>query len=561
MHRRSARLFAAFLLIACAGSARGGAQNVALSRGLDHEQAGRMADAAAAYREAMHTGALTPAVLGLERTYAELGWTDSLLPILDSLIVTRPDQEYLRTVQLRSLQRAGRDAEMRQAWERWVARVPRDPRPYQEFSRLLLDLGQTAAADSVLRRADAALGSGRALALQQAQLYAATGQWTRSATSWRHALADAPYLDQAASFALYPAPAETRDSLRAILLAPVATRGARNAVAGLALAWGDAGTAWIALEGLPPDDSSAAAWLRFAERAEQMQAWPAAHDAYAAALVHSFTVELAARAMNAALEAGDPRSALSLAERARSSGDSRLVALRVRALTTLGRMREAQQVATRRTAMEGDSRPIYRELAWGWARAGQPQRAREALASSGAAADDEIYGWLALYSGDLATARRLLRHASERSTESLTARALLVRTRADSAPIVGEAFLALARGDSAVAAERMIAAAARGVPDAAPLLLGSAARLRVAAGDTDGAIALWQAIMERHELSPEAPEAALAWARHVRDTGDSAAAASRLEELILNYPRSALVPQARRELDIVRAAERAATPH
>jgi hypothetical protein len=36
--------------------------------------------------------------------------------------------------------------------------------------------------------------------------------------------------------------------------------------------------------------------------------------------------------------------------------------------------------------------------------------------------------------------------------------------------------------------------------------------------------------------------------------GDSAGATTHLEHLILTYPQSALVPQARRELDAVKAA-------
>jgi hypothetical protein len=40
----------------------------------------------------------------------------------------------------------------------------------------------------------------------------------------------------------------------------------------------------------------------------------------------------------------------------------------------------------------------------------------------------------------------------------------------------------------------------------------------------------------------------------LRRKGDNAAAAARLEHLILTFPESSLVPQARRELDVVRSA-------
>jgi hypothetical protein len=64
---------------------------------------------------------------------------------------------------------------------------------------------------------------------------------------------------------------------------------------------------------------------------------------------------------------------------------------------------------------------------------------------------------------------------------------------------------------------------------------------------------LWRRIVEQQSTTPEAPSAELEWARALRRHGDTAGAAVRLEHLILTYPQSALVPQARRELDLVRS--------
>ncbi|MDQ4080711.1 MAG: hypothetical protein M3125_08120, partial [Gemmatimonadota bacterium] len=54
--------------------------------------------------------------------------------------------------------------------------------------------------------------------------------------------------------------------------------------------------------------------------------------------------------------------------------------------------------------------------------------------------------------------------------------------------------------------------------------------------------------------APEAPEANLEWARALRRAGRHTDAVARLEHLILTYPDSALVPQARRELELARGA-------
>jgi tetratricopeptide (TPR) repeat protein len=182
-------------------------------------------------------------------------------------------------------------------------------------------------------------------------------------------------------------------------------------------------------------------------------------------------------------------------------------------------------------------------------RAGDVPRARQALAAAGGADGAEtIEGWLALYAGDLATARTLFRATADASPALVDALALLSRTAVDSSAAAGAAHLALARGDTAAAAAAF-AAAAPTVPGATPLMLAAAARLHAAVGQTSQAVALWTTLVREHAASPEAPEADLEWARALRRAGQTAAAAERLEHLILTYPESALVAQARRERD------------
>jgi len=87
------------------------------------------------------------------------------------------------------------------------------------------------------------------------------------------------------------------------------------------------------------------------------------------------------------------------------------------------------------------------------------------------------------------------------------------------------------------------------VPEVAPLALLLAARLQAARGDASGAAERWALIVAQYGSTPEAAEALLEWGRLARRTGDRAAARARFEQLILTHPTSALVPQARRELD------------
>jgi tetratricopeptide (TPR) repeat protein len=532
-----------------------------VARALDLETAGKYREAAALFRTALRTSPTAGALLGLERSYAELGMSDSLLAPLDTLIARQPREPLYRTVQLRTFQILRREDLLRSAFERWVRDAPRDPTPFREYARLLLQLGRSSAADSIVQRGRAALGGARDLEYETAQLRAAQGQWRTSAEAWRRALTDAPHLAGAAAYALAPTPAPTRDTIRAVLLAPPVELGARNALAELELTWGRPHEAWEALRALPADTVSAQVWADFGERALGEERFAVARDALAAALRVHRTPALALSAGNAALRAGTPADVFTLAplsevdkDPARAARD--FVPLHVEALAMLGRGADAESVVERydRYLAPGQRLRLARTLATAWVRAGDLPRARAALRAAGEDADSsEAAGWLALYEGRLADARQLLKNAREQGPELALALGIVSRTRGDTAPELGAAFLALARGDSSGAASRFVAAAERH-PDAASALVSAAARLRAAHGDGADAIALWQRVVTQYADSPEAAESELEWARALRRRGDSAGAIAHLEHLILSAPQSALLPQARRELELARGA-------
>jgi len=195
---------------------------------------------------------------------------------------------------------------------------------------------------------------------------------------------------------------------------------------------------------------------------------------------------------------------------------------------------------------------MARLLASAWVRSGDLARARQALRTAGADGDSsDAAGLIALYEGRLDAARTLLRGSRDQSADMALVLGIVSRVRGDSAPQLGAAFLALARGDSTAAAQRFVEAAERH-PEAASAILLAAARVYAARNDPKRAATVWQRIVEQHGTAPEAAEAELEWARALRRSGDTAGAIAHLEHLILNAPESALLPQARRELDLVR---------
>jgi tetratricopeptide (TPR) repeat protein len=563
-----------------------------LARGLDLEAANRPREAAALFRQVVAASVVGPgggpfatrpagspsddsrtaALLGAERVYADLAQPDSVLPLVAPVLRARPADPVARTVQLRTLLTLGRRAEARAAFQAWHRLAPSDPAPFREFARLLLGAGERLAADSVLAEASASGLAGPAargaLAPERAQVLAGAGAWAAAAAAWRDALADGAPYEPAAVFSLQPAPDSARAAVAAALLAPPVLAPARRAAAHLLLVWRRPRDAWGALAALAPDSAARAAWREAAGQLSAGEAWGPARDAWTRVFdtaPNGTETDAGRQAAAAALAAGDPAGALTLADRvaARAPGaDAELALVRVRALGRLGRAADSERAAGESLRAPGvdaaDRAALAAAVADAWAAAGDLARARGALALGGPAADSSAAaGWVALYGGDLAGARRLLRRppasapgapAGGDALASLTAMTVLSRTRAERSDALGAAFLALARGDSARAAAGF-EAAAPALPDAAPSLLAAAARLRLARGDSAAAEALWRRLVDAHAAAPEAAEAELAWARALAGRGDRAAARARLEHLIVTYPESALVPLARRELE------------
>jgi hypothetical protein len=379
--------------------------------------------------------------------------------------------------------------------------------------------------------------------------------------AWREALTRQPWLDQAAAYALLSAPPEKRDSLRGALRAEPIELGARRLLAALELRWNAPSEAWSALRDLPPNDSTAAAWVQFAGEAEAVEAWAIARDAYEAALRHGTAEEVRIRAAGAALQGRDAAAAIELlqpyGERPDSTARDAVSLLRARAYSSLGNPAAVREILDRLgETLSLDIRDdVAREIAWAYVRAGQLDSAKAAIAQSGD--DPRARAWIALYEGDLQGARNKLRQLGETTADVVVAQALLSRTHVMRAPKAGAAFLALAQRDSARAIALFVAAAAE-VDQAAPLMLAAAARLASERPDSSGvahsALVLWERIVREYAASPEAAEADLEWARTLRRTGDNRGAIARLEHLLLTYPQSALAPQARRELGLARNA-------
>src|SRR5947208_2253109 len=217
------------------------------------------------------------------------------------------------------------------------------------------------------------------------------------------------------------------------------------------------------------------------------------------------------------------------------------------------------------------ARRLAGELLLGW---GQPQRAWAVFepsvatpsADAAVARDSSVeglalQGWIALYRGRLKDAQALFHaagpYAGDRheATERTAMLALLQQVPADSFRELGGALLLLAQGDSLHAVQALRVAAGRlatgagggGRPDL--LLLAGRVAARLDSAQQQTALALFDEIVHTAGEGAAAPAAELEWARLLERRAQTAEAMRHLEHLILTYPGSAVVPEARRELE------------
>src|SRR5436190_1304949 len=490
----------------------------AIGQGFELERAGQYEQAAAIYLATLRADPTNlSALLGLERVLPPLNRLRELLPAAQRAAAASPTNAALRGVLLRTYVGLNEPDSARAVALRWTAAAPRDEAPYREWAMALEDAHSHAAARDVLLVGRRALGRPGAFGIELAELSQLAGDWEGAAREWAGALEDAPVQLPNAASALAEAPDAQREGIARLLTAGTPSPLGRRLAGELLLGWGQAARAFIEAG----DGAAARAVL---ERVAQDSTAPP--DAQ----------RLAQRAVVEALIDGGQldTAALQLATNGRLSADDR-AALGLR----LGRAR----IAT-----------------------GDLDRADRAVERDSSVEAVALRGWIALYRGRLRDAQALFRtagpYAGDRrdATERTAMVALLQQIPLDSFPELGRPLLLLAQGDSLHAAEALRLAASRlgtgedgaGRPDLLLLAGRVAARLDTAQQRT--ALALFDEVVRTAGPGAAAPAVELEWARLLERRMQPAEAIRHLEHVILTYPGSAVVPEARRELERAKGA-------
>jgi tetratricopeptide (TPR) repeat protein len=581
----------------------------AIGRGFELERQGKLDQAAAVYLATLRgdTGNLA-ALLGLERVLPSLGRLRELVTLVHRALARDSLSSALRGVELRTYAGLGELDSVEVVARRWAAAEKgggaADEAPWREWAVALEDQRLFDLARSVLLEGRRTLHRPTALANELADLAQRAGEWGAAAAEWGRVVTESPaqLLNAVTQLDEVPAAGDDRDRVIRALTLPDAPSRARRLGALLLLGWGEPARAWTVLEGTldPPSPETAAVLRQFAERAatapapggdgegtgagrgssELKRVRGLALARYADLVPPQLAGRARADAARAFLDAGDRVDARAVLERiavdpaAPADAQTLAQAVLLEVLIADGQLDTATaRLARLRDHIGGDAQEELRlRLARARIARGELDKADALLAGDSSVDALAVRGWAALYRGDLKGARQYFRDAGPyagdraQATERTMILALLQQVDVDRSLELGTALQQLARADSAGAVVALRRAAevlpVRGGRADVLLLAGRVAAALGGAGGGGGgpndavAAQLFETVVRDGSEGDgaAAPAAELAWAQLLLRQLRAQEAVAHLEHLILTYPTSAVVPEARRELERAKGA-------
>jgi len=545
----------------------------AIGPGFELERSGRYVDAASVYFTTIRSDPTNiPALLGLERTLFVLSRMSELLPLVQNARARQPESPALRSLELRVYAALNEPDSLEAIARRWAASARQSEAPYREWGLALADRRMWDEARRAFLVGRRALGGDGTLAIELAELEQRVGNWDASATEWGRAVTRLPDVEPNAASQLADAPAPMHDRVARALTAPGASVRARRLASEVLLTWGQPNEAWAAMEPtLATADTEAPTVLRrFVDLAGALTTSDG-HRVRGLALARwadmmpgSTGGRARAEAVRELLDGGDKAAARRVLEAHADSNGIAQAAL-IHLLIADNQLDIAEErLSAPATAITADDRATLR-LALARARVGRGEldRAAAALGDDSSVAAIAQRGWIELYRGNLKNAMEAFRlagpYALDRAaaTDRTAMMALLQRIQQESSPDLGAALLTLSRGDSVAAIAALRRAAAR-LPEQGGRLEVLLIAGQVAAqkgGDQElTATALFDEVVRTGGEGAAPPAAELEWARLLVRTGRAAEAIPHLEHLILTYPNSAFVPEARRVLERAKGA-------
>ncbi len=548
-----------------------------MARAFDLERRGSYPQAAEVYRAVLRQNpAELAALLGLERALTPINRLPEILPAVQAAIAASPGTAAIYGVGLRAYTQANLLDSLPQLVEQWSRIAPGDETPFREWAAAALQRRDRPLARRAYQLGRERIGKPEALAPEIAQLAVTEEDWTTAVHEWSRAVRQLPGYRSSAIATLSLAPAAARPGILAVLEREPGAEPARLLV-DLRARWGDPVGAFdammLALPAIPAQQVEVLQGFLEQVRNETSQPYQLAQARTMEALGARWTnpAQKARYRLDAArgyAAAGDrPSARRMLRELAQDPATGPAVAAGASAtlVDLLVKEGKTAEAATELNRLRGllavdEYRRLRRSVAARWAVDGEIARAESSLEADSSVEALALLGRFRLYAGDLKGVSDLWRQAGPfagtrmEATERAVILALLQPIGPDTLVPLGRAFQQLDRGDSAAAAATLVEAARTLPADggrAELLLFGG----RVYAGVARGAEA--EAALQAAVL-PDAPATAAAALLELarlyvgQDYREKAVAV--LERMILEYPGSALIPQARRLLDQTRNA-------
>lgn len=519
------------------------------------------------------------AVFALERVLRAAGRLDGLAPIVAAHLEANPGAASVRSLELRVLRDVDSLAAVDAAVKRWIRADPAAARPYREGADAFAQAGDVGAAAALLERGIDALGPLPALLLALGDARAASGAFEETARAWSAAVAADGARVAEVLERLGDLDAGREEVVRAMLDAGAAwSLGASRpeVAAEIALREGREDEARTLVEqgtrGM--DAIEARGFVRaFARKAEDLERWAVAVWAYerlretAAAPAEARATD--ERLAEAALAAGDTSAAAAALRRVREahppkSPERRAAwAAEVRLRLALGGAdegREAFEAFRQEFADASEVGELAAVVAAALIEAGDKEAAFQTLDGAAGAGAGIERAFLFLEAGAVLEGAEALLGAlpgldPAEATRALGLAQTIGRLGPNAARVAARVAVAGRRRTAADAVQAAQEGLSTVAPAERPPILALAARTADEGGLAEAAEDFRRRIVAEHLESDELPEAALLLAKAVAGRPGGAPEAMRiLEDLIVARPGSAIVPEARRELNRLRAA-------
>lgn len=514
------------------------------------------------------------ALQGLSRVLPPLERRAELVPPLRRALALDSTNLTLLSLGVRTYTLLGQMDSTRAWVDRWARLVEGEEEPFREWAQSALEARDRTAAKEALETGRRRIAHPAALAPELAQFRQVEGDIVGATQEWIRALAHTPAFRPSAMLLLGDLLPAQRGQVLSTLAASTEPE-ARRLRGLLRVRWGEPeqGVAELA-EVMPPELQPAVGLLRMVFDELRGRSDRPALRARARALELQATVETggsrvrtwmdAARAWADAGAEGEARRLLGLVAADADAPAGMATAASSALFGVLlaeGKPAEAESLlmVLRGSQTLDDQERDARRVAFAWARAGEVARGERLLAADSSVAGFSARGMLRAFAGDLVTAGAWLELAGpydderERSVERVRVLALLKAVARDTLPEFGAALLTLARGDTVAAVESFGTLALALEPPGAAALRYFAGELALARRDTVAAMGFFEAA-DRPEAPASAPAARFARAQVLAAQGQVGRAQELLEEIILDFPTSAVVPAARRSRDALRGA-------